>query len=110
MPIYQTLLFFVGIPTAFVLLLAALTLPGGRPRAKRYRPGRPFDFTPVWFLSSPGQLADGGSNRRALAAGESSTAPSLTAGAREPATESGTVQTSGAATPRGTTGGASDRW
>ncbi|MET8066603.1 hypothetical protein, partial [Micromonospora sp. NPDC005313] len=68
---------FVGIPAAAVLLIAALAAASSRGNgggAKRYRPGRPFDFTPVWFLSRPEQLAD--SAGTALAAGAQ--APALT--------------------------------
>nr|WP_306839801.1 hypothetical protein [Catenuloplanes nepalensis] len=67
--------------------MAALTLPGNRRKEKRYRPGRPFEFTPVWFLSSPGQLA----GRLAI-------------------TSSTPAGDDAAANPHGPTGGASDRW
>ena len=98
MSVSDTLLVFVGIPAAVVLVISGLAMAGRSRSAKRYRPGRPFDFTPVWFLSSPEQLADSGG--AALPAGEQ--VPALTSGAIEKA-QSGRV-------PAGATGGASDRW
>ncbi|MDR7322116.1 MULTISPECIES: aa3-type cytochrome oxidase subunit CtaJ [Catenuloplanes] len=85
----EVALVFVVAPLAVVGVLAALTLPGGdrRTKEKRYRPGRPFEFTPVWFLSSPGQLA----GRLAL-------------------TSSDPAGDAAAGNPHGPTGGASDRW
>ena len=64
MSVTETLLVFVGIPVAAVLVIAGLayagsrgaTGGGGAPSATG--PGRPFDFTPVWFLGRPEQLAD----------------------------------------------------
>jgi hypothetical protein len=94
----DTLLVFVGIPAAVVLVITGLAFAGRARGAKRYRPGRPFDFTPVWFLSSPEQLAD--SAPAALPAGRKATA--LTSGAMERAKS--------ARVPAGATGGASDRW
>ena len=76
---------FVGIPASIFLLIAALVYGMSARRSKRYRPGRPFDFAPVWFLAavpdgaaaggsghgSAGQLA--GSAREALPAGVDTT-------------------------------------
>lgn len=56
----ETVLTFVVAPAAVILLIAGLVYAGGtRQNNKRYRPGRPFDFAPVWFLSAPEQLANG---------------------------------------------------
>lgn len=100
MSVTETLLIFVGIPAAIVLVISALALAGGNGRrARRYRPGRPFDFTPVWFLSAPEQITEAG--RAEITAGSS--APALTSG------ETGSTAT-GARTRTGATGGASDRW
>lgn len=94
----ETLLIFVGIPAAIVLVITALSLAGGgHGGRKRYRPGRPFEFTPVWFLSRPEHLGE--SARSALAAGAPVRA--LTGGDTEIAV---TRQRAGA------TGGASDHW
>ena len=73
----DTLLLFVGVPVAAVLVIAGLAAVGGRRGGggdKRYRPGRPFNFILVWFLGRPEQLAD--SAGTALAAGAQ--APALT--------------------------------
>jgi hypothetical protein len=83
----QTLLTLVGIAVGFALIVAALVFVGGSRRSKRYRPGRPFTFTPVWFLAAPEQQSRAGIAR------------ALTAGSL-----AGRI-----ARPR-ETGGASDRW
>lgn len=94
------MLIFVGIPAAIVLIITVFVMVGGGRSAVRYRPGRPFRFTPVWFLSAPDQVAEvpgmagrhveGRPERAALQAGE--------------------VEIKAAPTRPGTTGGASDRW
>lgn len=90
---------------AVVLVVWGLVYAGGTHRSKRYRPGRPFHFTPVWFLSSPEQLT-GRTEAAELPAGrQQQQLPSRPAG--EPAV--GPVlaaQTEGAQH----VGGASDRW
>ncbi|MDM4720387.1 hypothetical protein QTQ03_12675 [Micromonospora sp. WMMA1363] len=94
------MLVFVGIPAAAVLVIAGVAYVGSRGGGgggKRYRPGRPYDFTPVWFLSSPEELAD-------------SAGTALTAGAQAPALTSGKQEQAGIEAPVGGTGGASDRW
>ena len=51
---------FVGIPLAFVIIVAALTMR--QPRATgalRYRPGRPWGFDAVWFGARPQESKDG---------------------------------------------------
>jgi hypothetical protein len=49
----ETLIVFVGIPLAFVVLLAALIfLPGGRKRP-RYKSGQPWNHAPVWYEPHP---------------------------------------------------------
>lgn len=96
----ETLVVFVGIPAAVILVVAGLVFVGGGGSgggAKRYRPGRPFDFTPVWFLSRPEQLAD-------------SAGTALAAGAQAPALTSRKQEQAGVEAPAGGTGGASDRW
>lgn len=101
MSVTETLLIFVGIPAAIVLAITTLAMArGGRGGAKRYRPGRPFEFTPVWFLSRPENLGD--SARTALAAG--APARALTSGDQETAVAR--RRGAGAAA----TGGASDHW
>lgn len=54
MSVLETTLVFVLIPLAVAGVLALLTLGvGGGNRTPRYRPGMPFEFTPVWFLAAP---------------------------------------------------------
>jgi hypothetical protein len=55
-----TLGVFVGIPLAFFLLVASLTLRQPRTTgALRYRPGRPWGFDNVWFGARPQESTDG---------------------------------------------------
>ncbi|MFF0721412.1 hypothetical protein [Micromonospora sp. NPDC003816] len=94
------MLVFVGIPAVVVLVIAGLVYAGSRGGgggAKRYRPGRPFSFTPVWFLGKPEELAD-------------SAGTALAAGAQAPALSSRKQEQAGVEAPAGGTGGASDRW
>ena len=72
MSISSTVLTFVIIPAAIILLVAAVVLSGSdrSRRTRRYRPGRPYDFQPIWFLSSPervtGPADDAGRHARAI--------------------------------------------
>lgn len=115
MSVTETVLVFAGIPLAIVLVISGLAALGGGRAAKRYRPGRPFDFAPVWFLAAPEQLAGaqasgsqashgelpaGTSSHKALPAGSSAAEPSVERGGELVA----------APTRVGPTGGASDRW
>jgi hypothetical protein len=95
----ETLLIFAGSPIAIAALVYGLVYgAGGRRVNKRYRPGRPFQFAPVWFVAAP-----------AASGAASGTAAALTGGAPRhalTATENGAL----AETQAGETGGASDRW
>lgn len=53
----ETLLIFGGIPLAVILIVTALAFAASARSAPRYRPGRPFIFTPVWYLAEapPGE-------------------------------------------------------
>jgi hypothetical protein len=98
--VLNTFLIYVIIPLGLILVIAVLAFGGGdrASRARRYRPGRPYDFQPIWFLSSPEQVspAYGG--------------PAIERAAR-PQIESGVLEdVSGARVLPGSTGGASDRW
>jgi hypothetical protein len=83
----KLLLLLVGVAVALGLVIAAFVFMGGKKDTKRYRPGRPFTFAPVWFLSAPERQS------RAGILGELPAGPS----------------TGRVARPR-ETGGASDRW
>jgi hypothetical protein len=98
--VMQTLLYFVGIPVAVVLLVAAAVYAGGARRSRRYRPGRPFDFTPVWFLSYPGTLAHA-DGAHALPAADRPALPHATKEGEWPGLDQPQSHV---------TGGASDRW
>jgi hypothetical protein len=105
----ETVLYFVVIPGVAVLVIAGLAMAGGGRGGRRYRPGRSFDFTPVWFLSAPELLSGDQSERReehaALPAGERR-AEIAAAGER-----TAEIATTGKPrVPAGSTGGASDRW
>jgi hypothetical protein len=113
----QDLLIFVGIPLATTGIIFALVYasPGGR--TKRYRPGRPYPYAPVWFLARPEK--DGPAARAALASGHASGHAELEgASAHQELTASdasvASVASMGAAVAArehpGVTGGASDRW
>jgi hypothetical protein len=98
--VLSTVLVFAVIPAVCILVVALLVFAGsGRNRpSRRYRPGRPYDFQPVWFLASPERVSPelGGPSGRQ---------------AQQPAIESGVVENSqGERVLPGSTGGASDRW
>jgi hypothetical protein len=83
----RLLLLLIACAVGLALVLAALIFVGGARRGKRYRPGRPFAFLPVWFLAAPEEHSRAGIAR------------ALTSG-----TLAGRISR-----PR-ETGGASDRW
>jgi hypothetical protein len=65
MSIVETALVFVGIPALIIMFFALLVY--GRSQVKgpnRYRPGKPWNFGPVWYLPHPTPGAD--ANRLAL--------------------------------------------
>lgn len=122
MSIAETVLVFAGIPAAIVLVVAALVYgTTGRRNSKRYRPGRPFTFTPVWFVAAGDGAAETGPIAHAV--GPGSRGPALrpaTGETRVPAVAEapGAGEPGGEQAPdgepvsarRGPTGGASDRW
>lgn len=65
MTIAATLAIFVGIPLAVALVVTGLVFAAGGRDTPRYRPGRPFTFTPVWYLAEapPGAAGDDGDHR-----------------------------------------------
>jgi hypothetical protein len=60
LPILDTVLVYVGIPAAVVAGITGAVFASGPGRSRRYRPGRPFMFAPVWFLSAPAGSASAG--------------------------------------------------
>ena len=104
MSVTETVLYFVVIPGVIVLVIAGLALAGGGRGGRRYRPGRSYDFTPVWFLSSPELLSGDQSDHHD---DHDDAAAALTAGSRPAELAAGETT---ARVPAGATGGASDRW
>jgi hypothetical protein len=92
--ILSTILVFVIIPAGVIILVASLVLSGSdrTRRTRRYRPGRPYDFQPIWFLASPERVGAAGQHAHPAIEG--------------PALEDST----GARVRPGPTGGASDSW
>jgi hypothetical protein len=109
--VLETVFWFAAVPALILLVVGGLAYAGGYPKgfatseggdgpsgSKRYRPGRPYDAVPVWFLSAP-EKVDEAASKRAVAG--KATVAALPAGG----------ETGGRhAAPQGSTGGASDRW
>jgi len=74
MSIVQTVLVFVGIPAAIILALTFAVY--GRSmvhQPNRYRPGRPWNYAPAWFVPHPDAVVSVGSARPQLEAGSTTT-------------------------------------
>jgi hypothetical protein len=99
-------LVFAGIPVAVVLLVYAAVYGGsGRRNSKRYRPGRPFTFAPVWFLASSREATE------VARMTEAEVHPVTAGGIRPPLPPAATAaEGEQVASVYGETGGASDRW
>ncbi len=61
MSVLSTVLVYVGVPLVVIVLITALVMAGSdrTRRTRRYRPGRPYDFRPIWFLASPERIGRG---------------------------------------------------
>jgi hypothetical protein len=90
--ITETVLIFAGIPLLVAAIVTGLVYGGKGSRERRYRPGRGYDFTPVWLLASPERVRPS-ARREAL--------PSGTADGSWPPEQD---------TAPGSTGGTSDSW
>ena len=58
MTVIQTVLVFIGIPLAAILLIAAAVY--GKSivhQPNRYRPGRPWEYQPRWYVAHPEVLS-----------------------------------------------------
>jgi hypothetical protein len=113
-PSTQDLLIFVGIPLAVIGIIFALVYasPGGR-GTKRYRPGRPYPYAPVWFLARPEKDGPAGRSAHSSEHAElesSSTRRALTASDASVAKVASVDAAVAAREHPGVTGGASDRW
>ncbi len=94
----ETLLWFVAVPAVIVAVIWLLAYGRGPERKKRYRPGRPFQFTPVWYVADHDH-PDSSSTRRTRAELERGRVRAALPTAAVPTGET-----------QRTTGGASDRW
>ncbi|GAA1642778.1 hypothetical protein ACFQY4_06495 [Catellatospora bangladeshensis] len=92
-PDLPDLLIYAGIPLAVIGIIFALVYAAGGRNAKRYRPGRPYQFKPVWFLARP--ESDG---------------PAAAHGALEAAARAELTASGDLSPVVDVTGGASDRW
>lgn len=59
MTVVETVLIYVGVPLAVVVLLALLTVLPSSGRRPRYRSGQSWDFAPVWWSANPAGLGHG---------------------------------------------------
>lgn len=74
MSLVETVAVFVGIPALVFAAVAGLVYLSGFRASRRYRPGRWFEFTPVWFVSSPDLITgtSGSEDRPAIMGGPAS--------------------------------------
>ncbi|GAA2530599.1 hypothetical protein [Pilimelia columellifera] len=93
MAVSETVLLYVVIPALILLAVGGLAYASSSDGARRYRPGRPYEVEPVWFLA-------------AQRAGGTPAIENDPAAARRPAA----IGNASAARPATATGGASDRW
>jgi hypothetical protein len=95
----ETLAIYLAIPAVVIAVVIGLIFAGGSAQSRRYRPGRQFEFTPVWFLSAPKEEpAKPGRHQRAV----KGAGPIL-------ALAKGAVEHAEASAPD-LTGGTSERW
>jgi hypothetical protein len=99
-------LVFVGIPAAVVAAIYGLVYGSTARRvSKRYRPGRPFTFAPVWFLAA--EHAGSTGSAAAIGAGDHHQAAALPPG---PLLAQAADVPSPTTVAHSETGGASDSW
>lgn len=53
MSVLETALVYGAIPAGIVAVLALLVFGPSVARVPRYRPGRPWDYDPVWYIPHP---------------------------------------------------------
>ncbi|WP_027345399.1 aa3-type cytochrome oxidase subunit CtaJ [Hamadaea tsunoensis] len=95
MSIPETVLVYVAAPLAVIAIIAGIVFAsGGKSRTRRYRPGRPYDFAPVWFTASGETAGTHAEDAHGAAIEHRSPQAALPAAVSAP----------------GVTGGASDRW
>lgn len=116
----ETVLVFAGIPVAVIAAVTGLVYAASARPGRRYRPGRPFDFTPAWFIASSGagsatrpaaEAVSGAPARAAVGARPASGRPETTAPPTADADPAPAAQWPPSDPEQGrATGGASDRW
>ena len=118
MNVAETILVFVGIPLAFVLLLALLIFLPGRKRP-RYRSGQPWNHAPVWYEPHPEHAPAGahgtpGHEGQTKAIGSSVYGEPTDTSSAHGASDHGSSAGAGATAPRkvsaGPLGGARGTW
>lgn len=103
------MLWFAVIPAVIVLIIGGLAYAsGGGQRGKRYRPGRPYEVAPVWFLAAPESFDE--ARRDDAGRADEARGGVLAGKPQPPAISSGEVEAGRRAVPQGSTGGASDSW
>jgi hypothetical protein len=104
----EALLTFAGIPALVVAVVTIAVYAGGSRRSRRYRPGRPFEFTPVWFLAAPERQMSAGNATAAVTGAHRAALPAAATARRSAAASEPAQPVAGGAIE--STGGASDRW
>jgi hypothetical protein len=51
----EQVLYLVVVPAVIVAVVWGLASIGGPQAKRRYRPGRPYEFIPVWYLANHGR-------------------------------------------------------
>ncbi|MDP9117010.1 MAG: hypothetical protein M3O28_07085 [Actinomycetota bacterium] len=75
MTIVQTVLVFIGIPAAVILALTfAVYGKSMLHQPNRYRPGRPWNYEPAWFVPHPDAVLSVASTHKQIAGSTRSTA------------------------------------
>ena len=82
MNVAETILVFVGIPLAIILVLALLIFGRGGRKRPRYRPGQPWDHAPVWYEPHPQATGGHGATSHAAIEGGTAAAAGPLGGAR----------------------------
>jgi hypothetical protein len=74
-PVYETLLVFVGIPAGIIALIAIAVFGRSAVRQpNRYRPGRPWTYEPTWYVPHPDAVVHAhDTTTRAIQGGASTT-------------------------------------
>jgi hypothetical protein len=74
-PVYETLLVFVGIPAGIIALIAIAVFGRAAVRQpNRYRPGRPWTYEPTWYVPHPDAVVHAhDTTTRAIQGGASTT-------------------------------------